>query len=157
MQHIKSVDCITILRSFFVELGKAHYLTVLCLFFNVVIAFYVQLTCFSLQQMAQSYCRTKKGSQYIHDLLVHMDLQSRHPSKLSQLYCNIIANMSRQNKLQLFILRFLTVSLLCHLNIHNAIFYNFYVWRTFRLCAVYTIYTVALMIVFRVSLSCGVQ
>lgn len=48
--------------------------------------------------------------------------------------------MSRQNKLQLFILIFLTVSLLCHLNIHNAIFYNFYVWRTFRLCAVYTIY-----------------
>lgn len=61
--------------------------------------------------------------------------------------------MSRQNKLQLFILIFLTVSLLCHLNIHNAIFYNFYVWRTFRLCAVYTIYTVALMIVFRVSLN----
>lgn len=86
-----------------------------------------------------------------------MDLQSRHPSKLSQLYCNIIANMSRQNKLQLFILIFLTVSLLCHFNIHNAIFYNFFVWRTFRLCAVYTIYTVALMIVFRVSLSCGVQ
>lgn len=159
MQHIKSVDCITILRSFFVELGKAHYLTVLCLFFNVVIAFQRPINLFFSSTNGLDLLQDPKG------IVVNSRFVGPHRPKVTPpfeivatlIYCNIIANMSRQNKLQLFILIFLTVSLLCHLNIHNAIFYNFYVWRTFRLCAVYTIYTVALMIVFRVSLSCGVQ